>query len=99
KDKEIRLKASALRQQTLIKNTVLASAGVAAVLAFVFMWSFNRRRKTMFAKQVMEVEMKALRSQMNPHFIFNSLNSINRYVVENDKVNASAYLSKFSNLM
>src|SRR6185295_6580718 len=47
----------------------------------------------------MEVEMKALRAQMNPHFIFNSLHSINKYVMENDRENASAYLSKFSNLM
>ena len=48
---------------------------------------------------MMEVEMKALRAQMNPHFIFNSLQSINNYIVENDKQNASAYLSKFSKLI
>jgi LytS/YehU family sensor histidine kinase len=36
---------------------------------------------------------------MNPHFIFNSLHSINKYVVDNDKEKASAYLSKFSKLM
>ena len=47
----------------------------------------------------MEVEMKALRAQMNPHFIFNSLHSINKYVMDNDKKNASVYLSKFASLM
>lgn len=46
-----------------------------------------------------EVEMKALRAQMNPHFLFNCLNSINRYIVVNDTVKASGYLTKFSKLI
>lgn len=46
-----------------------------------------------------ELEMKALRSQMNPHFIFNSLNSIQNYVLKNDTREASRYLSKFAKLM
>ena len=41
----------------------------------------------------------ALRSQMNPHFIFNCLNSINRFVLRNDTEAASGYLTKFSKLM
>ena len=45
------------------------------------------------------LEMQALRSQMNPHFIFNSLNSINMFVLENNKLRASEYLSKFSKLV
>ncbi|KIC92676.1 ligand-binding sensor domain-containing protein, partial [Flavihumibacter solisilvae] len=45
------------------------------------------------------LEMQALRSQMNPHFIFNSLNSINRFILHNDKAKASEYLTKFSRLM
>jgi ligand-binding sensor domain-containing protein len=46
-----------------------------------------------------ELEMQALRSQMNPHFIFNSLNSINMFILENNKLQASDYLSKFSRLV
>lgn len=45
------------------------------------------------------MEMTALRSQMNPHFIFNSLNSINRYVIQNDRLTASEYIAKFGKLM
>jgi hypothetical protein len=45
------------------------------------------------------LEMQALRSQMNPHFIFNSLNSINRFILHSDKAKASEYLTKFSRLM
>jgi LytS/YehU family sensor histidine kinase len=46
-----------------------------------------------------ELEIKALRAQMNPHFIFNSLNSINMFILENNKQEASDYLSKFSKLV
>jgi len=40
-----------------------------------------------------------LRAQMNPHFIFNSLNSINRFILQNNKTQASEYLTKFSKLV
>ena len=43
--------------------------------------------------------MKALRAQMNPHFIFNSLNSIQKYILKNDQFAASQYLTKFSRLI
>jgi LytS/YehU family sensor histidine kinase len=50
-------------------------------------------------KRIAGLEMMALRSQMNPHFIFNCLNSINRFVLRNDTEAASNYLTKFSKLM
>ncbi len=64
----------------------------------------KQRIKTIKAREILkreksEAEMKALRSQMNPHFIFNSLNSINSFVVENKTHLASDYLTKFSRLI
>jgi two-component sensor histidine kinase len=50
-------------------------------------------------QQKMEMEMQALRAQMNPHFIFNSLNSINRFILQNNRGQASEYLTKFSRLV
>ncbi len=50
-------------------------------------------------RRITDLEMMALRSQMNPHFIFNCLNSINRFVLRNDTEAASGYLTKFSKLM
>lgn len=50
-------------------------------------------------KKLAQLEMKALRSQMNPHFIFNALNSIQHYVLTNEKERANKYLVKFSQLM
>jgi ligand-binding sensor domain-containing protein len=50
-------------------------------------------------RQLAALEMKALRSQMNPHFIFNSLNSIKYYIIRNETALASKYLSRFSKLI
>jgi len=50
-------------------------------------------------KQLFELEQKALRLQMNPHFIFNSLNAIQNFVLSNDTDKAVNYLAKFSHLM
>ncbi len=55
--------------------------------------------KTEFEKQLAETQMAALRSQMNPHFIFNVLNSINKYILNNEKNAASNYLVQFSRLI
>jgi sensor histidine kinase YesM len=46
-----------------------------------------------------EIEMRALRAQMNPHFIFNSLNSINKYILKSEHENASRYLTRFAKLI
>jgi len=50
-------------------------------------------------QQKTEVEMQALRAQMNPHFIFNSLNSINRFILKKQSTEATEYLTKFSRLI
>ena len=59
----------------------------------------SEKTKAEFLQQASELEMQALRAQMNPHFIFNSLNSINSFILENERLQASEYLSKFSRLV
>lgn len=59
----------------------------------------GEKRASQLLQQAAELEMQALRSQMNPHFIFNSLNSINRFILQNNKSEASEYLTRFSSLM
>jgi len=59
----------------------------------------RKRRKERFDRESAQLETQALRSQMNPHFIFNALNSINNYVQENDQDSASSYLVKFARVM
>ncbi|SFU28090.1 Y_Y_Y domain-containing protein [Pustulibacterium marinum] len=55
--------------------------------------------KLLLEKRMAGLQLENLRSQMNPHFIFNALNSIQEYIVNNEKKLASAYLVKFSRLM
>jgi tetratricopeptide (TPR) repeat protein len=56
-------------------------------------------KTTRFKQQLGELEMKALRAQMNPHFMFNCMNSINRMILSEENENASRYLTKFSKLI
>ncbi|WP_299884875.1 tetratricopeptide repeat protein [uncultured Lacinutrix sp.] len=60
---------------------------------------FYRHRQLKSEKQILTLEQDMLRSQMNPHFIFNSLNSIKLYIINNEKENAVYYLNKFSKLI
>jgi len=50
-------------------------------------------------KKLVEVKLEALRSQMNPHFIFNCLNSIDSLIQNNEKEKATLYLAKFARLI
>ncbi|MFD2915104.1 tetratricopeptide repeat protein [Psychroserpens luteus] len=61
--------------------------------------SLYRNRQLNQEKQILTLEQDMLRSQMNPHFIFNSLNSIKLYIINNEKENAVYYLNKFSKLI
>ena len=73
------------------------------------LWAAYRRRihqfeqrqamKLAYSRRAMESEMKALRAQMNPHFLFNSLNSIKQYIIQHDARSAADYLTKFARLM
>ncbi|WP_446779303.1 tetratricopeptide repeat-containing sensor histidine kinase [Macellibacteroides fermentans] len=61
-------------------------------------WIVRQKRIKQRAKQV-ELEQKLLRSQMNPHFLFNSLGAIQSYMLKNDGRKAAFYLSNLSSLM
>lgn len=59
----------------------------------------NRQLRLKNEKKILTLEQDMLRNQMNPHFIFNSLNSIKLYIINNEKENAVYYLNKFSKLI
>ena len=59
----------------------------------------SEKRKAELQQQTTELEMQVLRAQMNPHFIFNSLNSINRFILQNNRAQASEDLTRFSKLV
>ncbi|HKR04340.1 MAG TPA: histidine kinase, partial [Bacteroidia bacterium] len=61
--------------------------------------SENAKRLDELKLQMAYTRQQALRSQMNPHFIFNCLNSINGFILQNDAITASTFLIKFSKLI
>ncbi len=59
----------------------------------------NIQQKANIDRMLSQTEMKALQAQMNPHFIFNSLNSIREMILNNENQDASHYLGKFAHLI
>ena len=98
--------SATLNRQQLIRNAIIGGSSTLLITGLVI-FSFYKRKRDAVEKQkeaelrsqVTETEMKALRSQMNPHFIFNSLNSISDYIAKHNTRVADEYLSKFANLM
>jgi len=105
-DKKDAITAAEIQRQQTVKNALIAGGIMLLVASLLSFFFYKRKRdaevqKTAaeFRVKVGDVEMKALRSQMNPHFIFNSLQSVNKYIMDNDKFKASEYLSTFAKLM
>lgn len=81
------------RQQWVIYSLIFSL--ILMGLAAFFFYRSNQQQK--LANNLLA--LKSLRSQMNPHFIFNALNSVNNYIAKNDERSANRYLSEFSTLM
>ena len=79
---------------------VLASIILAGVAYLLFRMRLNQQnRKNLQQLQVAQSELKAIRSQMNPHFIFNCVTAIDALIATGQSQKASAYLAKFSKLV
>ncbi len=81
------------------RNRIIGLLGALLVLGGGAFYIFRLRQQAANDRKVAEVEMRALRAQMNPHFLFNSMNAINSYIVRNDTAAASDYLSRFARVM
>lgn len=105
-DKKETLAKAEIGKQKIIRNAIITISFI-ALLAGVFLFLGFRKRQKIKAEQkeillkaeISETELKALRAQMNPHFIFNALNSIADYINKNDAKSADYYLGKFAKLM
>jgi len=93
------LQEATIEKQRAKSNYMIAGFSLVAFFSVISFFLYNQKRKTAFDRQVSQVEMTALRAQMNPHFIFNSLNSIYKYIQMKEPDQASHYLVKFSKLM
>jgi hypothetical protein len=92
---------------TIILNTVLKYASIILLILFAaYLLVANNRRKLKREEEkfklntrIHEMEMKVLKAQMSPHFMFNSLNSIQQFIIINENEKAQYYLSKFARLI
>lgn len=89
---ELALRDARTRQQQLLFSLLLLVVAGGGGFGFFYYRQQQQRRRT-------ELELANLRAQINPHFIFNCLNSIYRYTKERDTETAGIYLQKFSSLL
>ncbi|MBN8653404.1 MAG: histidine kinase [Cytophagales bacterium] len=102
KDNEIRdLEQRAALQQLQLrqKNVVVAGVILVTLLLVALLVLFFRQRAYRQQQQMLQIENRFLRFQLDPHFISNALVSIQRFMLENNAMTASGYLAKFSRLM
>ena len=76
---------------------------ILSILSILYIFISQRikgiRYKAAVKQKIVEIEMAALKAQMNPHFMFNCINSIDAFIHSNDKYNATLYLNKFAKLL
>ncbi|MFM9910555.1 MAG: histidine kinase [Chitinophagaceae bacterium] len=88
------LKDDLLRKKNIFTYWLIGSIIILSIFAGIILFILNKlkiRNK--------KIALQSLRREMNPHFIFNSLNSINQFIANNNELEANQYLTKFSTLM
>jgi tetratricopeptide (TPR) repeat protein len=102
KEQELALLQQKNQVQMLIisrRNRVLITSGILIMLIIVTGYMLIRNSRLRARHQAIELEQKLLRSQMNPHFIFNSLIAIQSFIYKKDPVMAGDFLAKFAELI
>lgn len=93
-EKEKVLKDKLIHKTTIFNTILIVSLIVLIILIFIVLKSSRSiRRKNK------QIELQSLRREMNPHFIFNSLNSVNQFIAQNNELKANRFLTSYSNLM
>ena len=95
KDLSVRVKPPVWQRWWFIALVLLS---ILAIIYAIFRYR-TREIERAYKLQLVDSELAALRSQMNPHFIFNSLNSIQYFILKKEPREAYTYLSKFASLM
>jgi len=88
-----------IKQQKTVRNFLIGGSVFLIATGGLLFGSYKRRRDAEQQVQTAEIQNKVLRLQMNPHFIFNSLNSISDYIRRNDIAHADEYLTNFAKVM
>lgn len=93
-EKEKELKDELIRKKNVFNYGLI---GVLILLTGLIIFIFRTLKKVQTKNK--KIALQSLRREMNPHFIFNSLNSVNHFIATNNELEANQYLTKFSKLM
>lgn len=93
-EKEKELKDELIRKKNVFNYSLIAALILLTGLIFII---FRTLKKVQTKNK--KIALQSLRREMNPHFIFNSLNSVNHFIATNNELEANQYLTKFSKLM
>lgn len=94
-----------LEQEKILQNELMAKTTrfnyvlIGSVLLMLLLLFFIARALYAIRIKNKKIALQSLRREMNPHFIFNSLNSVNQYIAENNELEANKYLTSYSGLM
>lgn len=102
REKELEILNIKLKQNKTFNYGLLAGLGLIIIIAILLIRQARVRAKSRLdnmKQQITELSQKNLLQQMNPHFLFNTLNSIQYYMFRNDKVASNNYMNKFAKLM
>lgn len=91
---EKKLKDELIRKKNIFNYSLI---GVLILLTGLIIFIFRTLKKVQIKNK--KIALQSLRREMNPHFIFNSLNSVNHFIATNNELEANQYLTKFSKLM
>jgi len=81
------------------RRNLLFASGTGIVLVLLFSYLLIRQNRIKSKQKAIELEQRLLRSQMNPHFIFNSLIAIQSYIYKSEPLQAGDFLAKFADLI
>ncbi|WP_230635392.1 histidine kinase [Chryseobacterium sp. LC2016-29] len=93
-EQEKKLKDELIRKKNIFNYSLI---GVLVLLTGLIIFIFRTLKKVQIKNK--KIALQSLRREMNPHFIFNSLNSVNHFIATNNELEANQYLTKFSKLM
>lgn len=91
-----------LKRRNMIVYSSVATIALLLITGFLFIGRIRQKQQLVKAemeKKNLGLEQRLLRSQINPHFIFNALNSVQSYISANNNLKAMTYLAKFAQLM
>lgn len=92
-------KERTLKDELIAKKNTFNYVLITAIILILISLALIAKALFSIKKKNKKIALQSLRREMNPHFIFNSLNSVNQFIAQNNELEANRYLSSYSKLM